>query len=130
MRLYKGYVFMKAVRLLCALGAIWSYSTMSAIASPKIASGDGVINAALSTCLTRTHAFVNTLDVSVERGEIVRTGYFGDGSFRILCYPNPYASSEQSLVVIFAAHESNLDVADAFVQIALSEIADPELALP
>ena len=102
----------------------WSCCLTAAIASPEIASGDGIVNDTISACLSRTDAFVDTLDVSVERGQIDRTGYFGDGSFRILCYPNPYGQNSQSLVVIFAAHETDFQVADTFVQIAVAEIAD------
>ncbi|MEL6854783.1 MAG: hypothetical protein AAFO83_06695 [Cyanobacteria bacterium J06607_13] len=99
-------------------------AAVSAAATPEIASGDGIVNANINACLSRTDAFVRTLDVSVERGQIDRTGYFGDGSFRILCYPNPYGQDDQSLVVIFAAHENDFEVADTFVQIAVAEIAD------
>lgn len=133
---------MQAFRFLSAALISLSFSAgfpaLSAIASPEIASGDGLINADIATCLDRTDAFVDTLNVSIERGDIVRTGYFGDGSFRILCYPNPYDQSDplatpstgQSMVVVFAAHESDFDVADTFVRIALSEIADPQVASP
>ena len=128
---------MKALRLLSAaslaLGAgclYWAlYGARAVIAFPEIASGDGIVNANISACLSRTDDFVSNLDVYDDRGQIDRTGYFGDGSFRILCYPNPYGQGEpsqdnQSLVVIFAAHESNFEVADTFVQIAVAEIAD------
>ena len=123
---------MKALRLLSAaslaLGAgclYWAlYGARAVIAFTEIASGDGIVNANISACLSRTDDFVSTLDVNVERGQIDRTGYFGDGSFRILCYPNPYGESNHSLVVIFAAHENDFDVADTFVQIAVSQIAD------
>lgn len=98
---------------------------LPAIASPEIASGDGIINANIAACLYRTDAFINTLNIDVERGQIDRTGYLGDGSFRILCYPNPYGEHSQSLVVVFAAHETDFDIADTFVQIAVNEIADP-----
>jgi hypothetical protein len=121
---------MKALHLLSAASIVWGISAVPTLASPKIASGDGVINANATACLSRTDAFVDTLNVDIERGQIVRTGYFDDGSFRILCYPNPYSEDEQSLVVIFAAHETDPDVADTFVQIALSEIADPQLVTP
>lgn len=119
---------MKVIRLLSAaslaLGAGCLSGATAAIAFPEIASGDGIVNASINSCLSRTDDFVSTLDVNVERGQIDRTGYFGDGSFRILCYPNPYGQDDQSLVVIFAAHESNFEVADTFVQIAVAEIAD------
>ncbi len=129
---------MKAFRFLSATLISLGFSAFPALAFPEISSGDGIINADIGTCLNRTDAFVDTLNVSVERGDIVRTGYFGDGSFRILCYPNPYSQSgkqtdqqtNQSMVVIFAAHESDLDVADSFIQIALSKIADPQIATP
>ncbi|MGC1305902.1 MAG: hypothetical protein WA885_01645 [Phormidesmis sp.] len=115
---------MKAVHLLSAVLVSWGSLAIATHAMPEIASGDGIINDSISVCLSRTDAFVRTLEVSVERGQIDRTGYFGDGSFRILCYPNPYGPNGQSLVVIFAAHEDNFDVANTFVQIAVSEIAD------
>lgn len=115
---------MKAVSLLFVTYMSWGVAAVSAAATPEIASGDGIVNANINACLSRTDAFVSTLDVSVERGQIDRTGYFGDGSFRILCYPNPYGQDDQSLVVIFAAHENDFEVADTFVQIAVAEIAD------
>lgn len=115
---------MKAAFLLLSTAATFGIFSTRAIATPEIASGDGIVDANLNACLSRTDAFVDTLDASVERGQIDRTGYFGDGSFRILCYPNPYGQADQSLVVIFAAHESDFSVADTFVQIAVSEIAD------
>jgi len=119
---------MKASRLLSAalmtLGTVCISGTNHVAAFPEIASGDGIVEANLNACLSRTDSFVSTLDVNVERGQMDRTGYFGDGSFRILCYPNPYEQHNQSLVVIFAAHESNFEIADSFVQIAVAEIAD------
>jgi hypothetical protein len=115
---------MKAVYLLSAALVSWGSLAMSAIAAPEIASGDGIVNAEISDCLARTDIFINTLEVSVESGQIDRTGYFDDGSFRILCYPNPYDQGGQSLVVVFAAHETDFDVANTFVQIAISQIAD------
>jgi len=118
---------MKSVPLLSAAFVLGSTALLSAtpvFASPEIASGDGLVNATIDGCLSRTDAFVSTLDVQVEQGQIDRTGYFGDGSFRILCYPNPYGQSTQSLVVVFAAHDTDFTVADTFVQIAIEEIAD------
>jgi hypothetical protein len=121
---------MKAFYWLPAAFIAWAVLALPALASPKISSGDGVINDDIAACLSRTDAFVDTLNLDIERGQIVRTGYFEDGSFRILCYPNPYSQSEQSLVVVFAAHETDPDVVDTFVQIALSKIADPERIVP
>lgn len=119
---------MNVTHLLCTIvlpiALLWNASARPSKASPEIASGDGVVNADITACLSRTDTFVSTLDVNVERGQIDRTGYFGDGSFRILCYPNPYGQSGQSLVVIFAAHDSDFNIADSFVQIAIAEIAD------
>lgn len=116
---------MKAAHLLTAVLVTWGSTAVSALAMPEIASGDGIVEASVSTCLSRTDAFVDTLNVGIERGRIDRTGYFGDGSFRIICYPNPYSSQTgQSLVVIFAAHEDDFDVANTFVQIAVGQIAD------
>ena len=119
---------MNFTRLLRAIALptmlVWNTSALPIQASPEIASGDGVVNANITACLSRTDTFVSTLDVDVEKGQIDRTGYFGDGSFRILCYPNPYGEANQSLVVIFAAHDTNFEVADSFVQIAISQIAD------
>ena len=71
---------MKALRFLSAtlmsLGFSAGFSAFPALAFPEISSGDGIINADIATCLNRTDAFVDTLNVSVERGDIVRTGYF------------------------------------------------------
>jgi len=107
-----------------AFGSLAILGALPAIASPEIASGDGIVNGNIDSCLSRTDAFVSTLDVQAEQGQIDRTGYFGDGSFRVLCYPNPYAQGAESLVVIFAAHDTDFEVADAFVQVAIEEIAD------
>lgn len=115
---------MKVAYLLFAALLGWGASAVPALSTPEIASGDGIVNASIATCLSRTDAFIDTLEVSVERGQIDRTGYFGDGSFRILCYPSPYGQTNQSLVVIFAAHDDDFAVADSFVQIAVSKIAD------
>lgn len=115
---------MKVTYWLSATLAAWGAATTGAVAMPEIASGDGIVHANTEACLLRTDDFVETLAVDVERGPIDRTGYFGDGSFRILCYPNPYGASNHSLVVIFAAHENDFNVADTFVQIAVSKIAD------
>ncbi len=117
---------MKSVQLLSAavaLGSTVLLSVAPVLAAPEIASGDGIVNSNVDSCLSRTDIFVSTLDVQVEQGQIDRTGYFGDGSFRILCYPNPYGQSAQSLVVVFAAHDTDFEVADTFVQIAIEEIA-------
>ena len=113
---------LRAIALPAAI--LWNLSASPSLASPEIASGDGVINADIAACLSRTDTFIGSLDVEVERGQIDRTGYFGDGSFRILCYPNPYGQSNQSLVVIFAAHDTNFDIANSFIQIAINQIAD------
>ena len=115
---------MKATYWLSAALLTWGTSVTGAIATPEIASGDGIVYANIDACLTRTDDFVSTLDVNVEQGQMDRTGYFGDGSFRILCYPNPYGEDDQSLVVIFAAHETDFALADTFVQVAMSHIAD------
>ncbi|MEM9088471.1 MAG: hypothetical protein AAGC93_06970 [Cyanobacteria bacterium P01_F01_bin.53] len=115
---------MKATRLLSATAMAWGALASSVLSMPEIASGDGIVYADTADCLARTDDFISTLDVSLEYGQIDRTGYFGDGSFRILCYPNPYGDNTQSLVVIFAAHEHDFDVADTFVQIAVGQIAD------
>ncbi|MGB7314681.1 MAG: hypothetical protein WA939_17265 [Nodosilinea sp.] len=115
---------MKVTHWLSAALLTWASTMTAALATPEIASGDGIVDANVRTCLSRTDAFVNTLEVNIERGRIDRTGYFGDGSFRILCYPNPYGQADQSLVVIFAAHEDSFDVANSFVQVAVGQIAD------
>ncbi|MGB3766503.1 MAG: hypothetical protein WA947_08085 [Phormidesmis sp.] len=116
---------MKVTHLLCAIATptaiLWSFL---ALPSPEIASGDGIVNADIAACLSRTDTFVRTLDIDVEKGQIDRTGYFGDGSFRILCYPNPYGQPDQSLVVIFAAHDTDFEIANTFVQIAINQITD------
>ncbi|PZO09502.1 MAG: hypothetical protein DCF25_21615 [Leptolyngbya foveolarum] len=119
---------MKVTHLLCAIATpavlLWSFLSLPSLAPPEIASGDGIVNADIVACLSRTDTFIGTLDVEVEKGQIDRTGYFGDGSFRILCYPNPYGRSNQSLVIIFAAHDTDFDIANTFVQIAINQIAD------
>ncbi|NJM99077.1 MAG: hypothetical protein HC800_19770 [Phormidesmis sp. RL_2_1] len=116
---------MNIAHLLSAACLTWGACAIAASAMPEIASGDGLVNAGVEGCLERADTFINSLAVSVERGPMDRTGYFNDGSFRILCYPSPYDLENQgSLVVVFVAHESDFAVADTFVQITLGEIAD------
>lgn len=104
------------------LGLVLTAVGLPAMATPEIASGDRMLDTNIDGCLTRADTFVSTLDIQISRGEIDRTGYFDDGAFRILCYPNPYSVEESSMVVVFAAHDSDFDVATTFVQIALEEM--------
>lgn len=62
------------------------------------------------------------LEIPTERGDTFRTGFFEDGSFRILCYDNPGTRNPTSRVIVFAAHNNDIDVANSFVQIALDKI--------
>ncbi|NEP15401.1 MAG: hypothetical protein F6J97_00670 [Leptolyngbya sp. SIO4C1] len=105
------------------LGLIFTTSG-AAIATPEIASGDRRLGTDLEGCLLRVDTYIDTLDIQILRGEIDRTGYFNDGAFRILCYPDPYAEDETSLAVIFAAHDSDPEVAATFVQVALNNLAE------
>ena len=50
---------------------------------------------------------------------IDRTGYFEDGSFRILCY----SAGDASIAIVFASHEASVDVASNFIQMALDDLA-------
>lgn len=106
------------------LGLALTAVGLPAVATPEIASGDRMLDTNFDGCLTRADTFVSTLDIQISRGEIDRTGYFDDGAFRILCYPSPSGVEESSMVVVFAAHDSDFEVATTFVQIALEEMDD------
>ncbi len=90
-----------------------------AIAVPEIASVDiWLQGTSQQGCLSRVDRFMNSLDIRREQGQMDRTGYFADGSFRILCY----GDERDSFAVVFAAHENSLEVATGFVQYAVQEI--------
>jgi hypothetical protein len=115
---------MKTTRLFSTaiFGVALSMVGLPALAMPQIASGDRTLPTDVEGCLTRADSFISGLGVQSSSGEIARTGYFGDGSFRLVCYPNPYAENEGSLVVVFAVHESDYEVVASFVQVALEEM--------
>ncbi|MBE9078314.1 hypothetical protein IQ241_13600 [Romeria aff. gracilis LEGE 07310] len=109
--------------LTCSLISVGlSAVTLPAMASPEISSGDATIRADMNSCLSRTDDFMAELAIPTERGDTYRTGFFEDGSFRIVCYDNPGTRNPSSRVVVFAAHDSDIDVANSFVQIALQKI--------
>lgn len=90
-----------------------------AIAVPEIASVDVWLRGTgQQGCLAQVDRFMNSLDIRRESGSVDRTGYFADGSFRIICY----GDERDSFAVIFAAHESDLSVATSFVQYAAEQI--------
>ena len=93
---------------------------LPAMARPEIASGDRWLEGVdQALCLDRADAFIADLNISSDSGEIDRTGYFDDGSFRILCY----GAGADSMVVVFAAHDDSVDVATQFMQFALDELS-------
>ena len=63
-----------------------------AMARPEIASGDQLLNTDVDGCLARAEQLITTLGVESDQGSIDRTGYFEDGSFRVLCYEAGEAS--------------------------------------
>lgn len=101
------------------LGLSISAIGLPALARPEIASGDRWLEGiGQPECLSRADTFIAELGVPSDGGEIDRTGYFDDGSFRILCY----AAGADSMVIVFAAHDESLDVASQFMQFALDQI--------
>jgi hypothetical protein len=89
------------------------------MAAPQIASGDRWLEEVdQSACLARADQFIQEIGVRSDGGEIDRTGYFDDGTFRILCY----GAGADSMVIVFAAHEDDADVAQDFMQYALDQI--------
>jgi hypothetical protein len=91
---------------------------LPALARPEIASGDQLLNTNVLGCLSRADQFIADLGITSEQGNIDRTGYFEDGSFRILCYE----AGEESLAVVFASHQQSLEVASNFIRMALTEL--------
>ena len=104
------------------LGIAWAGLTIiPALARPEIASGDQVLNTDVPGCLALADDLIADLGVESDRGTIDRTGYFEDGSFRILCY----GAGDASMAIVFATHETSVDVATSFIQMALDELAVP-----
>ena len=102
------------------LGIAWAGLTIiPALARPEIASGDQVLNTDVPGCLALADDLIADLGVESDRGTIDRTGYFEDGSFRILCY----GAGDASMAIVFATHETSVDVATSFIQMALDELA-------
>ncbi|MGB3199478.1 MAG: hypothetical protein WBA99_01160 [Nodosilinea sp.] len=97
--------------------------TLPAIARPEIASGDQLLETDVEGCLTRADRLIDTLGVESDQGSIDRTGYFEDGSFRVLCYG---AGDTSSLAIVFATHDQSSDIASNFIQMMLTELARSE----
>ena len=101
------------------LGLSLSAASLPAWAAPQIATGDLWLEGVnQNECLQRADAFIADLDIGSASGEIDRTGYFDDGTFRILCY----GASDDSMVIVFSAHEDDIDVATGFTSFALDSI--------
>jgi hypothetical protein len=95
---------------------------LPALARPEIASGDQLLNTDVAGCLSLADQYIAELGVESDRGSIDRTGYFEDGSFRILCY----GAGEASLAIVFATHNESIEVASNFIQMTLAELARGE----
>ncbi|MEB3267231.1 MAG: hypothetical protein VKJ09_01705 [Leptolyngbya sp.] len=101
------------------LGVSLAAVGLPAMAAPQIASGDRWLEGVdQNGCLRRADQFIQDIGVSSDGGEIDRTGYFDDGTFRILCY----GAGSDSMVVVFSAHDDSEDVAYDFTQYALDQI--------
>ncbi|MBD2106642.1 hypothetical protein [Nodosilinea sp. FACHB-13] len=92
-------------------------------ARPEIASGDQLLDTDVAGCLTRADQLINNLGVESDQGGIDRTGYFEDGSFRVLCYG---AGDTNSLAIVFATHDQSAEVAANFIQMMLTELSQGE----
>ncbi|MGB5974033.1 MAG: hypothetical protein WBG38_11980 [Nodosilinea sp.] len=93
--------------------------TLPALARPEIASGDQLLDTDVAGCLSRADQLIDTLGVEADQGSIDRTGYFEDGTFRVLCYG---AGDANSLAIVFATHEQSAEVASSFIQMTLNEL--------
>ncbi|MDA0268579.1 MAG: hypothetical protein O3A14_16880 [Cyanobacteria bacterium] len=103
------------------LGLSLSAASLPALAAPQIATGDRWLEGVdQNQCLRRADNFIAELGISSDGGDIDRTGYFDDGTFRILCY----GASGDSMVIVFAAHEDDIEVATGFANFALESIGD------
>lgn len=100
------------------VGACLASIALPALARPEIASGDRLLSTDFQGCLSSADRFIASLGVVSDSGEMDRTGYFEDGTFRILCY----GTGTESMVIVFAAHNQSADVAASFVQLALEEL--------
>jgi hypothetical protein len=96
---------------------------LPAAARPEIASGDQLLTTDVEGCLARADRLIADLGVESDQGSIDRTGYFEDGSFRVLCYG---AGDDSSLAVVFASHEQSAEVASSFIQMMLTELSQAE----
>ncbi|HEY9738396.1 MAG TPA: hypothetical protein V6D06_19015 [Trichocoleus sp.] len=105
------------------LGLCLSALGLPAEARPEIASGDRLLDTDFEGCLSRADSFIADLGVESDGGEIDRTGYFEDGTFRILCY----GTGVDSMAIVFASHEDSIQVANSFVQLALDELSRGEV---
>lgn len=98
--------------------------TLPVAARPEIATGDQWLEGVnQDVCLSRVDAFIGELDVPFDEDDIERTGYFEDGVFRIFCYSG---GPEASMLLVFAAHNTQPEVATQFMRFALQEIAQLE----
>jgi len=104
----------------CCLPLVWAgLACLPTLARPEIASGDQFLDTNVAGCLALADDFIAQLGVESDRGAIDRTGYFEDGSFRILCY----GAGDASMAIVFASHETSVGIASNFIQMALDELA-------
>lgn len=109
----------KLATCLPALGLGFTLFTAPVEARPSIASGEVSLETDVAGCLVRADQILKELDiVSSGQGPYHRSGYFNDGAFRILCYD---AGENNTLAIMFIAHEESQDVADNFLDFLLSE---------
>ena len=99
-------------------------AALPAVAAPKIASGEITLDTNMNGCLAEVDEFLTMLDVDSSSFDIGRTGFFDDGTFRVLCYPNPYENTDTTLAVIFVAHDTDAEVAGGFVDVALEQLGN------
>ena len=103
---------------------------LPAMATPQISSGELPLDTDFDGCVARVEDYINTLDIQTSINSradgvnIGASGYFDDGSFRMLCYPNPYGDDSTSLMIIFVAHETDIEVADQFVDVVISQFGN------
>ncbi|TVP66176.1 MAG: hypothetical protein EA342_12355 [Leptolyngbya sp. LCM1.Bin17] len=116
----KRHLFSIGLVSLGVLGLAWP-----ALARPQIASGDQLLETDVDGCLALADQLIADLGVESDQGPIDRTGYFEDGSFRVLCY----GAGDDSLAIVFASHETSAEVASNFIQMALVELSGGENAL-
>lgn len=113
---------MKLIKLLPAMSVLWLFSLTAPVkaqSAPRISSGEVYVNSTTQGCLARADRVLQKFKVRSTKGKYVRTGYYNDGVFRIVCFPA--RRKGKSIAMIFAAHNSSQSVANNFISRVLKD---------